>query len=56
LDNIKASKEGRIINVSSIIHHVLGGKIDIDDLCDETQKYYGLGFRQYAQAKLGLIL
>jgi NAD(P)-dependent dehydrogenase (short-subunit alcohol dehydrogenase family) len=54
MDNIKASKEGRIIIAASLIHEMLQGEIDIDDVFDRKLDvmYFGAGFIQYAKAKV----
>lgn len=37
LGKIRASKEGRIVNVSSIAHWIPPGKLDFDDLMSEKK-------------------
>lgn len=55
LDNIKASKEGRIVNVASVIHKIMNGKIDFNDLNHEKRLEFN-GFNVYAKAKYCTIL
>ena len=58
LPNIKASKEGRILIAGSIIHEMLNGEIDIDDMFDGKLDLakFGSGFVQYAKAKVCQLL
>lgn len=54
LDNVKASKEGRVVIAGSIIHEMLRGVYDIDDYFDaklDTYKF-GLGYVEYAKSKI----
>lgn len=53
LDQIKASHQGRIINVSSDAHRAVKGEIDLDDL---TQVKEFVGFKRYGLSKLCNIL
>ena len=48
LDKIKASEEGRIVNVSSLAHEK--GKINFDDLHWENNNY--IAWKAYEQSKL----
>lgn len=51
IDNLKASDQGRVINVSSNSHY--RGNIQLDDL--QAKKVYN-GFNAYAQSKLAIVL
>lgn len=51
LEPLKASAQGRVINVSSNAHYK--GKIKLDDLQSE---HHFVGFDAYAQSKLALVL
>jgi len=54
LENIKACKEGRIVNVASVAHKHWPGELDCDDLNMDKGNY--IGFKAYCRSKLCNVL
>ena len=53
LDHVKASPQGRIINLSSDAHHAIKEAVDFDDLAVPKEH---VGFKRYGLSKLCNIL